>query len=321
MDEGLRWLRLAVSNGSKNAMQNTFSILWDIGDFEHAIEYLLKVCGEPCPSIRCLWNLAVLYIFGGRQKGNTLIKDVGKGISLLNQIIEYDVLESDEKEIEEMRMKAKSLVRLIKDSNEYGWIGCAFHRYLKSLHEETMPPYGYNHDVLSILDELTFNGILKIYFAQHVSIGDNSGFYIDTGHSKKALKKRLLIEKVGATCSEMSAWQIYLLITASTVLPAFWHGNYKNRQYVFSKSDISNLSGYYGENIFSKVDVLNIADDILPGVELIGNMAKVRCCYWNHWKGLVRETVSINFSDRKNIRIDEEIESEVLYKYHCRVWY
>lgn len=106
MDEGLRWLRLAASNGSKYAMQNTFSVLWGIGDFEHAIEYLLKVCGEPCPSIRCLWNLAVLYILGERQKGNTLIKDVGKGISLLNQIIEYDVLESDEKEIEEMRMKA-----------------------------------------------------------------------------------------------------------------------------------------------------------------------------------------------------------------------
>ena len=255
------------------------------------------------------------------QKGNTLIKDVGKGISLLNQIIEYDVLESDEKEIEEMRMKAKGLVRLIKESNEYGWIGRVFHRYLKSLHEETMPPDGYNHDVLSILDELTFNGILKIYFAQHVSIGDNSWFYIDTGHSTKALEKRLLIEKVGATCSEMSAWQIYLLTTASTVLPAFWHGNYENRQYVFSKSDISNLSGFCRGNIFSKVDISNIADDILPGVELIGNMAKVRCCYWNDWEGLVRETVSINFNDRKNIRINEEIESEVLYEYNCGIKY
>ena len=60
----------------------------------------------------------------------------------------------------------------------------------------------------------------------------------------------------------------------------------------------------------------NIADDILPGVELIGNMAKVRCCYWNDWKGLVRETVSINFNDRKRIRINKEIESEVLYKYN-----
>lgn len=119
----------------------------------------------------------------------------------------------------------------------------------------------------------------------------------------------------------MSAWQIYLLTTASTVLPAFWHGNYRNRQYVFSKSDISNLLGYYRENIFSKVDVSNIADDILPRVELIGNMAKVRCCYWNDWEGLVRETVSINFNDRKNIRINEEIESEVLYEYNCGIKY
>ena len=319
MDEGLRWLRLAASNGSKNAMQNTFSILWGIGDFEHAIEYLLKVCGEPCPSIRCLWNLAVLYILGERQKGNTLIKDVDKGISLLNQIIDCNVLESDEEEIEEVRMKAKILVRQIKESNEYGWIGRAFHSYLKSLHEEIMPPDGYNHDVLSILDELTFNGILKIHFAQHVGRGDNSWFYIDTGHSTKALEKKLLIEKADAAYSEMSAWQIYLLTTASTVLPAFWHGNYTKRQYVFSKSDISNLSGFYRENMFSKVDVSNIADDILPRVELIGNMAKVRCCYWNDWKGLVRETVSINFNDRKNIRINEEVESEILYKYSCGV--
>ena len=320
MDEGLRWLRLAASNGSKNAMQNTFSILWGIGDLEHAIEYLLKVCGEPYPSIRCLWNLAVLYILGERQKGNTFIKkDVCKGVSLLNKIIDCNVLESNEEEIEEVRMKAKSLVRSIKDSNEYGWLGRAFHRYLKSLHEETMLPGGYNHDVLSILDELTFNGILKIYFAQeNVGIGDNSWFYIDTGHSIKTLKKRTLIEKVGAACSEMSAWQIYLLTTASTVLPAFWHGNYGNRQYVFSKSDISNLSGFFKGNIFSKVDVSNIADDILPGVELIGSMAKVRCCYWNDWKGLVRETVSINFNDKKKICISE-IESEILYKYDCGI--
>lgn len=100
---------------------------------------------------------------------------------------------------------------------------------------------------------------------------------------------------------------------------SFWHGNYENRQYVFSKSDISNLSGFCRENIFSKVDISNIADDILPRVELIGNVAKVRCCYWNDWKGLVRETVSINFNDRKRIRINKEIESEVLYKYNCGI--
>ena len=105
-------------------------------------------------------------------------------------------------------MKAKSLVSLIKDSNEYGWVGRAFHRYLKLLHEKTLPPDGYNHDVLSILDELTFDGILKIHFAQCVGRGDDSWFYIDTGHSTKALKKRLLIDEVGATCSEMSAWQL-----------------------------------------------------------------------------------------------------------------
>ena len=80
-----------------------------------------------------------IYILGERQKETHSLKMWAKE-SLLNQIIEYDVLESDEKEIEEMRMKAKGLVRLIKESNEYGWIGYAFHRYLKSLHEETMPP-------------------------------------------------------------------------------------------------------------------------------------------------------------------------------------
>ncbi len=46
---------------------------------------------------------------------------------------------------------------------------------------------------------------------------------------------------------------------------------------------------FVGEIYSQKVDISNIADDILPGVELIGNMAKVRCCYWNDWKGLVRE--------------------------------
>ena len=49
---------------------------------------------------------------------------------------------------------------------------------------------------------------MKIHFAQCVGRGDDSWFYIDTGHSTKALKKRLLIEEVGAICSEMSAWQL-----------------------------------------------------------------------------------------------------------------
>ena len=106
---------------------------------------------------------------------NVMVK--GQSIGTITDI-DCNVLESDEEEIEEVRMKAKILVRQIKESNEYGWIGRAFHSYLKSLHEEIMPPDGYNHDVLSILDELTFNGILKIHFAQHVGRGDNSWFYI-----------------------------------------------------------------------------------------------------------------------------------------------
>ena len=97
------------------------------------------------------------------------------------------------------------------------------------------------------------------------------------------------------------------------------HGNYRNKQYVFSKLDISNFLGFCWENMFSKVDVSNIIGDILPGGELIGNMAKVRCCYCNEWEGLVRETVYINFNDRKNICINKEFESEILYKYNCSI--
>ncbi len=72
-----------------------------------------------------------------------------------------------------------------------------------------------------------FNGILKIYFCTACQYRDNSWFYIDTGHSTKALEKRLLIEKVGATCSEMSAWQNIFVDNSINGFASFWHGNYE----------------------------------------------------------------------------------------------
>ena len=43
--------------------------------------------------------------------------------------------------------------------------------------------------------------------------------------------------------------------------------------------------------------------------------------YWNDWKGLVRETVTISFIQDGKFNIDEDVKTEILYAYDCGIRY
>ena len=121
----------------------------------------------------------------------------------------------------------------------------------------------------------------------------------------------------------MSAWQIYLLKTSNTVLPQFWHGLYNRRKYIFSNDQFKNVKGVRGDKLFNNVDVSGIIEqfNLLPEVEINNGVATVRCCYWNDWKGLVRETVTISFIQDGKFNIDEDVKTEILYAYDCGIRY
>ena len=47
-------------------------------------------------------------------------------------------------------------------------------------------------------------------------------------------------------------------------------------------------------------------------------IADVYCCYWNEWKGLVREHIQITF-DCDYVISFNKIKEQVLYKYDCGI--
>ena len=117
--------------------------------------------------------------------------------------------------------------------------------------------------------------------------------------------------------SEMGAWNAYLLDRAYTLLPTVWHGGYVVRSYIMTEKDLNNL--FDGQGIMlpqKRIDALpphvrkGASDD-----EYI-----VECCYWNDWKGLVREKVKVLFAGNQ-IRSIDDAGSEIWFDYDCGIMF
>ncbi len=200
-------------------------------------------------------------------------------------------------------------------------IGRRFHNYLKSI-----VPNGEEGDIftpLQIAETLDYRDLLskylnKIKFTEEVylhiatvgnGLGDNSWFYIGNIEEEQSPTNAAV-----ATCCEMTAWQLYLLESATHILPSFWHGGYSNRKYIFYPKDIL----YYKSLIGPKAAEFAKNDELLPSVIVSNSYAFVRCTYWNDWAGLVRETKRIEFSDSKVVST-KTIKKENIYKYDCGI--
>ena len=88
-EDGKAFLQLAIEHGSLNAMINMFTVLW-VEDAKVGIEFLQKNMESPLPSLRCMYNLAYLYYKGDKEKGNALMKDNERAISIFNKIVECE---------------------------------------------------------------------------------------------------------------------------------------------------------------------------------------------------------------------------------------
>ena len=56
------------------------------------------------------------------------------------------------------------------------------------------------------------------------------------------------------------------------------------------------------------------------GAKGYDDIADIYCCYWNDWKGLVREHIQIVFS-KGHIISYEVKDSLVLYEYDCKIMF
>lgn len=326
MQEGLEWLSKAANNGCHNAMQNYFSLLWGNEEYEKATNYLIEICQESNVSARCLYNLSVLYALGDSLKGNILKKDYNLAKSLLKQIINSDSQQYIDENIDNVFDSVHELLTILNSTNEYGLLGAEFHHLLTNANSDKVNSEIHNK-VSNLLNRLEIQGELQIRFAKHEGTGDSSWFYCkedaEDGIKNRFNANNLLFKRIKSDCTALSAWQIYLLYTAPTILPLFWHGGYERRKYIFCNEDFKNVRLFHGDKLFWNTDVSDILDqyDLCPKVEINDDIAIITACYWNNWKGLVKETVTIKFMKGNNFSINEDVKSEVIYSYECGIRY
>ena len=315
-EEGNRWLDYAAFRDSQNAMINQFTVLWNNDEYLEASAMLSNMLNKPNPSLMCLWNLAYLYYMGDSQPGCLMKQDVNKSVQILSMIADYDKDKICEQETH-MPEKAKNLLSFIGSSNIYAEKGIEFHRLLLTsvLRTTELKDKG---EVFGKLSSLGLAGGEKLGLRLAEDFDDESSFYIydNCGNVDNDLVKHL-----SAAPTAMSAWQVYLLMTSSTVMPALGHGCYIKRNFIFNENDLK----YIGQIKDFDLSAIEERDLLLPKVVLEENdyedkcIAHVYCCYWNDWKGLVQEhsKVIINSGMVESCEKQGEI---VLYSYDCGIY-
>ena len=113
----------------------------------------------------------------------------------------------------------------------------------------------------------------------------------------------------------MGAWHAFLLSIAYTLLPTVWHGGYERRTYILSIQDLHALFNGHGIELQQ-----SMIENLLPNVRrgIADEEYVVECCYWNDWKGLVREKVLVEY-ERNHIDYIEDAGSEVWFQYDCGI--
>lgn len=202
-------------------------------------------------------------------------------------------------------------------TNELSYQGQKFHALLSKVAESKKAD-----DFIKSLDKISLGkNKVNVHIANHESLGmgDESYFFIgDEDNQETKIYKHIIAEP-----SIEAAWQIYLLFTASTVMPVFWHGGYIVRKFIFDESDLNNIeAGFNGTKPLLCHDIrrLSTANLLLPEISLSSNgrVADVCCTYWNDWSGLVRDHVQITFLRNGKIRLTQ-IEPLTLFEYDCGI--
>ena len=158
---------------------------------------------------------------------------------------------------------------------------------------------------------------LGLRVAEQHGMGDESNFYV---YDKNGEEDKDLLKYIRADETPMGAWQVYLLMTSPTLMPTFWHGGYITRKFILKEEDLYEIEPlrYYALSELAK------QESLYPSVEFENNSdvktAKIHCCYWNDWKGLVREHIEIQMQNGKVISYEEK-DNFVIYKYHCGIYY
>ena len=148
------------------------------------------------------------------------------------------------------------------------------------------------------------------------SIGDSSYLFainekdeVDMNRSNYLKRFRII--------NEDGFWQMYLLYNTTSVMPAWWHGLYGLRGYVFTLSDIRQIENMEesDKETFSRKKLL------LPKVNIMNNSANIKVTYWSDHEGLCRETVKITIDDDGRLTSIKRTKRDVLAPNHIIIDY
>ena len=125
-------------------------------------------------------------------------------------------------------------------------------------------------------------------------------------------KSNNVFDHVRFECSEMGAWNAYLLDNAHMMIPVMWHDGADVRQYIMTPDDLKSL--FNGPRIRVSTQRLEmIPPTVKPGIT--DDTYIVECCYWNHYEGLIREKMKVQFTGNRVLEVSY-IGSEVWFEYH-----
>lgn len=310
-EKGINYFQVATQKGVRTAMHNLFAALWGNGKYEAAVQHLEYVSELEDPSIHCLWNLAYLYLRGEDEKNNPLTKNIDKAKIIFRRLSE--MYPTDEEHSEKMIKESGELLNHIEEGyNEYSCKAAEYYDLLLQLShkEENISP----SRLLSTLNELSLpQGLelaINMEFKKHSS-GDISKLYVKDSYNKEYD----LLKTIKVKNSALGAWQLYLINSSSHYLPTYWHGAYMKRVFIYSKKCVEKTPAEgYDFNTF----------DLEPKVEFNilenGSRSIVSACYWNDWKGLVREKYEITIENSK-LKKMEYLGYDVIFEYDCHVMF
>ena len=90
----------------------------------------------------------------------------------------------------------------------------------------------------------------------------------------------------------------------------------KKEMLSITKVDIGKESDSNSLQIFYEINQQRGIFHYLKRIQ--GDKAKIHVCYWNDWKGLVRDTVEIDFEGNRAV-LFERVKTEVLIEYNCGI--
>ena len=317
-EKGKMFLQKAIQGGSHYARLNLFTILWTEKKYEEAANLLNDAGKMPSPSLKCLWNKAYLHFMGNNFAHNPYKeKNKAAAQNILKTILdkEGDDFYNTEKVVFDM---ARKLLAYIAESNIFASKAKAYRYRLKSKFN-TITDYDaeaifYDLDALS-LD----NGcVIQLKTARQYGKGSQSKFYVYDYHKTVEGDKDIL-KYITVSPTEMGAWQVYLLINSPTQLPTWGHDNYIVRNLIMDKNDLYKIGvlKYYELSELAQKEMLYPSVEVVKKGDLL--IANIYCCYWNDWKGLIREHVEIKIKNGK-VTSFQEIDDFVIFAFHCGIY-